>query len=37
MRVADASVGHGVDHAMLDHIMTEARTLGVQKLWLETG
>ncbi len=37
MRVADASLGHGVGRAMLVHIMSEARSMGLRCLWLETG
>lgn len=37
MRVADAFLGKGVGRAMLDHIMVEARALGLASLWLETG
>ena len=40
MRVADAFLGHGVGRAMLEHIehiVAEARVLGLRRLWLETG
>lgn len=37
MRVADAFLGQGVGRAMLEHIMTEARAMGLTSLWLETG
>jgi putative acetyltransferase len=37
MRVADAFLGQGVGRAILEHIMAEARTRGMQNLWLETG
>jgi putative acetyltransferase len=37
MRVADQFLGHGVGRAMLDHILTEARNMGLKTLWLETG
>lgn len=37
MRVADAWLGKGVGRAILDHIVGEARRLGMTSLWLETG
>ena len=37
MRVADAFLGQGVGRAILDHILAEARGLGLAVLWLETG
>jgi putative acetyltransferase len=37
MRVADAWLGTGVGRAILDHIVAEARRLGLTSLWLETG
>jgi putative acetyltransferase len=37
MRVADAWLGKGVGRAMLDHIVSEARRMGLSSLWLETG
>lgn len=37
MRVADAWLGKGVGRAMLDHIVGEARCMGLTSLWLETG
>ena len=37
MRVADAFLGRGVGRAMLEHIVAEARSLGMRSLWLETG
>jgi putative acetyltransferase len=37
MRVADAFLGRGVGRAILRHLMTEARGMGMQSLWLETG
>ena len=37
MRVADAWLGKGVGRAMLDHIVGEARRMGLTSLWLETG
>ena len=37
MRVADAWLGKGVGRAILDHIIGEARRLGMTSLWLETG
>jgi putative acetyltransferase len=37
MRVADAFLGRGVGRALLDHLIGEARTRGMDSLWLETG
>jgi putative acetyltransferase len=37
MRVADAWLGRGVGRAILDHIVGEARRMGLTSLWLETG
>ena len=37
MRVADAFLGQGVGRAILNHILSEARGLGLAVLWLETG
>ena len=37
MRVADAFLGRGVGRAMLEHILAEARRMGLKSLWLETG
>ena len=37
MRVADAFLGRGAGQAMLDHILAEARGMGLKTLWLETG
>jgi putative acetyltransferase len=37
MRVADAYLGRGVGRAMLDHIVAQARAMGLKSLWLETG
>ena len=37
MRVADAYLGRGIGRAILEHLMTEARTRGLNSLWLETG
>jgi putative acetyltransferase len=37
MRVADAFLGQGVGRAILDHILAEARGMGLAALWLETG
>jgi putative acetyltransferase len=37
MRVADAFLGRGLGRAMLDHLIGEARALGLKSLWLETG
>jgi putative acetyltransferase len=37
MRVADAFLGQGVGRAILEHILSEARAMGLAALWLETG
>jgi len=37
MRVADAFLGQGVGRAILEHILSEARGMGLAALWLETG
>jgi putative acetyltransferase len=37
MRVADAYLGRGVGRAILDHLLREARSRGMKRLWLETG
>jgi putative acetyltransferase len=37
MRVADAWLGKGAGRAMLNHIIREARAMGLKSLWLETG
>ena len=37
MRVHDAFLGRGVGQAILDRIISEARSLGMRSLWLETG
>lgn len=37
MRVADAFLGKGLGRAMLQHILAEARAMGLKTLWLETG
>ncbi len=37
MRVADAFLGKGIGRAMLEHIIVEARRIGLTSLWLETG
>ena len=37
MRVADAFLGRGVGRAILDHLLAEARAMGLESLWLETG
>ena len=37
MRVADAFLGRGVGRAILEHLIAEARTRGMETLWLETG
>lgn len=37
MRVADGFLGRGMGRAILDHIIDQARALGMRSLWLETG
>jgi putative acetyltransferase len=37
MRVADQFLGQGIGHAILGHLMTQARARGLSALWLETG
>jgi putative acetyltransferase len=37
MRVAVPALGRGAGRAILDHIVREARALGMRSLWLETG
>jgi putative acetyltransferase len=37
MRVADNFLGCGIGRTMLEHIMSEARSHGLDQLWLETG
>jgi len=37
MRVADAFLGTGAGRAMLEHVVAEARKMGLTTLWLETG
>lgn len=37
MRVADAFLGKGAGRVMLEHIVAEARAMGISTLWLETG
>jgi putative acetyltransferase len=37
MRVVDAWLGRGIGRAMLDHIIREARAMGLTSVWLETG
>ncbi len=37
MRVADAFLGRGVGRAILEHVVSEAKALGLRSLWLETG
>jgi putative acetyltransferase len=37
MRVADAWRGKGIGRAILDHLLAEARRMGLASLWLETG
>ena len=37
MRVADGFLGKGVGRAVLEHIIAEARAMGLASLWLETG
>jgi putative acetyltransferase len=37
MRVADKFLGRGLGRALLEHLIAEARTRGMETLWLETG
>ena len=37
MRVADKFLGRGVGRAILNHLISEARSRGMESLWLETG
>jgi putative acetyltransferase len=37
MRVADGFIGRGMGRAILNHLVREARALGLSSLWLETG
>jgi putative acetyltransferase len=37
MRAAEKWLGRGVGRAMLEHIIAEARAMGLKSLWLETG
>lgn len=37
MRTAPAARGRGLARAMVGHLMTDARSRGVDRLWLETG
>ncbi len=37
MRVSNAFLGKGAGRAMLEHIVAEARAMGISTLWLETG
>ena len=37
MRVADQFLGRGVGRALLEHLVHEARSRGLDSLWLETG
>ena len=37
MRVSDAFLGRGYGRAMLEHLLAQARQLGLRSLWLETG
>jgi putative acetyltransferase len=37
MRVADRFLGQGVGRAILEHIIAEARAMGLRSMWLETG
>jgi len=37
MRVADAFLGRGAGRALLEHVIGEARKMGLISLWLETG
>lgn len=37
MRVADRFLRQGVGRAILEHLISQARSRGMQSLWLETG
>jgi len=37
MRVADKFLGRGIGRAILNHLIAEARSRGMDSLWLETG
>jgi putative acetyltransferase len=37
MRVADKFLGRGVGRAILEHLIREACSMGLESLWLETG
>jgi putative acetyltransferase len=37
MRVADRFLGRGLGRALLEHLITQARAMGIESLWLETG
>jgi putative acetyltransferase len=37
MRVADVFLRKGIGRALLEHLISEARTRGLKRLWLETG
>ena len=37
MRVADAFLGQGVGRSLLNHLIEQARAMGLESLWLETG
>ena len=37
MRVTDKFLGRGVGRALLNHLIGEARAMGMVSLWLETG
>jgi putative acetyltransferase len=37
MRVADAFLGRGIGRALLEHLIAQARAMGLRSLWLETG
>jgi putative acetyltransferase len=37
MRVADKFLGRGIGRAILQHLLAEARRMGVASVWLETG
>ena len=35
--MTDKFLGHGVGRALLNHLIGEARAMGMESLWLETG
>jgi putative acetyltransferase len=37
MRVADRFLGRGYGRAILEHLIAEARSRGMESLWIETG